>query len=201
MSISADSKIMNIIRRCAPEHRSLPMIGGISDFGKKRFPIGKSEGGFINKVADLYFSPKSFEQSCVLHEMLGVRITKKVVLGTWGAILKKMAEIKGDDDFCGKYFIGENRTLESLAEFEKETRFNETAHIIPALCNAFSFLLLSSIGGDNLGIFFGTLGLLNFSLIVLQRYNRARIYNTINESNRIYAEKYKAKHKIRHGNK
>ena len=39
--------------------------------------------GFIEKVTDLYFRPKSFERSGKIYEAIGIRSVKRLIVESW----------------------------------------------------------------------------------------------------------------------
>jgi hypothetical protein len=103
-----------------------------------------------------YFRPKPFENSR-LYEALGVRLAKKAVT----YIFKN----KGKAD---NYYIGKERSLEALIKYEKETRFNEKVHLFSTAC-----CIIGNLWPLNIA---------NLYLIMIQRYNRARIVNTLKDA-------------------
>lgn len=143
--------------------------------------------GTFERATDRYFKPKSFERSGRLYEALGVRYAKKIVMGTFG----KARKIAGDGERTSNYFIGQgfNRNLRSLKKFELYTRVNETIHAPQIIWNSYN--LGKNIVEGNYGaaaIYAGIL-LVNTYMTMLQRYNRARIYNTIDEAKEKLEEK------------
>ncbi|VVB75054.1 Uncharacterised protein [Candidatus Tiddalikarchaeum anstoanum] len=100
-----------------------------------------------------YFRPKSFEFS-KFYEYLGVGIFKKLVT------FFKNPSGEGDN-----YFISKERSVDSLINFEKKTRNNETIH---AYAMAVS-------------VCWPVVSVINAYLVMLQRYNRARIVKTLQE--------------------
>lgn len=122
------------------------------------------------RITDIYFKPKSFERSCRVYRWLGVPYFKKILMGTIGKLRKK-----GEPN---TYRIGKDRSIDSLLDFETATRLNETAHaIIAPFCAYFSYLDFAT--DPEKGIAFAIGAVLNFYIVMLQRYNRARIYNTL----------------------
>lgn len=128
------------------------------------------------KITDIYFKPKSFERSSNVYEWLGVKYFKKALMGTIGRIFRSG---KKHADFNSNYFIWPDRSNKSLIRFERKTRFNELWHVpwIPfcTYCAVDSF----AQGKKGEGIFYVVTMLINTYAAMLQRYNRARIYNTI----------------------
>lgn len=130
----------------------LPIIQGINYNLKHKGLEAKVFNALDELESHKYFKPKGFENSKI-YEYLGVRIAKKIVtkLGKKG---------KGDN-----YFIDSNRDVDSLINYEKLTRFNEKVHLFSSACLAFNELWPINVA--------------NFYLIMIQRYNRARITNTL----------------------
>lgn len=128
------------------------------------------------RITDIYFKPKSFERSGRMYEWLGVRYFKKALMGTVGRLLKGMKKHSQDDS---NYFIGPDRNNYSLMRFEKQTRYNEGWHTpwVP-YCAYYSADHFAQ-GRNGMGIFMAIAGLINAYASMLQRYNRARIYNTL----------------------
>ncbi|MBI4448178.1 hypothetical protein HY643_04300 [Candidatus Woesearchaeota archaeon] len=139
-----------------------------------------NDKGLFQKITEWYFEPKSFEKSGKLYEYLGIKYFKKLVMGTTG----KLRKMLGDGKEPSNYFIGEKRNSESLKQFEKGSRLNERIH--GPLTLFFLPLLAYSLGEDHYGtaIFNGLNILLNGYLTMLQRYNRARVYNVLERRNK-----------------
>ncbi len=128
------------------------------------------------RIADIYFKPKSFERSCKLYERLGVKYFKKFLMGTYGWLLKFG---KKHSVYNSTYFIGPDRSNKSLMRFEKYSRFNECVH--SPLMALFTYKVLDDLGNGNHNAAISDVFwlALNAYCTFLQRYNRARIYNTI----------------------
>lgn len=155
--------------------QELPVIGGVSDL--EGGLDSETDKSFIEKSTDWYFAPKSFERSGKLYEALGVRPFKKLVMGTFG----KLHKILGADKTGSNYFIGQDRSKRGLKKFEAETRFNEFVHApFTAYCG---YKLAEDLGNNNYsGAIVDGIGLLiNGYCTMLQRYNRARVYNTLDK--------------------
>jgi len=131
----------------------------------------ESDKSSIERYTDWYFAPKSFERSGRLYESLGVKPFKKLVMGTVGRPLKR--------DQASNYFIGRPLNNRAMKRYELMTRLNETIH---APFTAFAIYIISEwIEKGNYGdVIFGAIPfLINGYSTMLQRYNRARIYETI----------------------
>jgi hypothetical protein len=134
--------------------------------------LGEPRLGFLQYRAwDFWFAPKRFE-SPHLYERLGVLWIKRYVP-------------TGGDYFRTKYgvrVIDIKSTIESLLKFEERTRLYEAIHL-----GAFLAFLLFSIwqlvSGRTNGIGFViacvVYVLLILSPVLLQRYNRIRVYKAI----------------------
>ena len=77
------------------------------------------------------------------------------------------------------YFIGEERDVEHIKEYEHAARMNEVMHASLAIfCTNMTATEFRS--GDYKETFLGVLSvLLNVYCAMLQRYNRARVYNAL----------------------
>ena len=128
----------------------------------------------LRKITDVYFKPKPFEKSGKLYEALGVKYVQKVVMATAGRRARK----KLLDGKPSPFLIGKILDLESLETFERRTRFNEFMHA-PVLLYFF-FELVTDFSRDPYEYFFILVfALLNAPLVMLQRYNRARVEKVI----------------------
>ncbi|MFH1637793.1 MAG: hypothetical protein ABIB71_05195 [Candidatus Woesearchaeota archaeon] len=156
-----------------------PKIKGIMAPTKEElstFNYKQGQKGIIAKIFDLYFRPKPFERSCKIYTWLGVRHFKNFVMATVGAIFRVMGANKG----TGNYFIGQQeRSINTLKKFDYWTRFNETIHSSVLPFSAYGTVSALENGNYTNAAVNGFLFLLNASLVMVQRYNRARVYNTI----------------------
>ena len=134
--------------------------------------LGEPRLGLLQHRAwDFWFAPKRFE-SPQLYEGLGVLWIKRYVP-------------TGGDYFRKKYgvrVIDIKSTIESLLKFEQRTRFYEAIHLGAFL----AFLLLSiwqlvsgRTNGSGFVIACVVYVLLILSPVLLQRYNRLRVYEAI----------------------
>lgn len=133
-------------------------------------------------VADLWFDPKSFESE-EIYERVGIKLFKKY-LPTGDLASKVIWELN-----CQSNFIA-GSSEEDLKNHEKFTRIYEGAHLI-------LFLVMTAAIGEKLSD-----GYLNYSLfgigintivnaypILLQRYNRLRLYKAIKKAQMREAKK------------
>jgi hypothetical protein len=134
--------------------------------------LGEPRLGLLQQRAwDVWFAPKRFE-SPHLYERLGVLWIKRYVP-------------TGGDYFRKKYgvrIVDINGTIESLLKFEERTRLYEAIHVLVFL----AFLLYSIwqlVAGRTNGMGFvitcAVYVLLILSPVLLQRYNRIRVYKAI----------------------
>lgn len=136
--------------------------------------------GFVDKITDFYFRPKSFERSGKLYEMLGVRYFKKLCAETFRKLVKKV----DDSDKIGvpNNYLLWDFSEKGLRAFDNQTRKNEAIHAIPTV--AFTIPTVSSISQGSYGmavLYVGLTFALGIYPILTQRYNRARICNTIDK--------------------
>lgn len=160
-----------------------PIISGIEEPSELEVTLYKEkerEKGIIGKITEVYFRPKSFEKSCRLYDILGVRLFKKLVMGTFGNLLKLMGGHRKGGSFS--YFVSQtDRNLKELKRFESGTRFNELVHTPLMYSLGYSALEDFSKGNFEGGLFCVSVAVINAYCVMLQRYNRARVYNTIEE--------------------
>jgi hypothetical protein len=131
----------------------LGKIGGIEYSAKD---VRCARNALDEIYSHYYFRPKPFENS-KLYEFLGVRLAKKAVT----YIFKNKGR-------ANNYYIGKERNLEALIKYEKEARFNEKVHLFSAAC-----CIIGNLWPINIA---------NIYLIMIQRYNRARIVNTLKDA-------------------
>jgi len=131
----------------------------------------------FRRLLDIYFKPKSFEKFGRLYEAFGIRYFKEFAMVTIGSLYS----LFGLKKHTTNYHIGqnENRNLEGLANFEYMTRFNEALHgSLTIMCGNELVQNISS-GNTLMVVGHGICTLGNLYCVMLQRYNRARIYNTM----------------------
>ena len=129
------------------------------------------------KIKDVYFEPKGFEkwENGRIYEWVGTRKIKTYLI--------RDREIEEGNRLRNNYFL-QNRSVEGLEDFIKETRFNEGTHLSQAI------IFISSISGIYVLFGFGIaqtavampsiLGAMaSLHPIMIQRYNRTRIDNII----------------------
>lgn len=126
----------------------------------------------MKAALDYYFRPKFFERDGKLYEKMGVKLFRKIA--PWGDymtnIIRKIKPnyrpIKGGE--------------QSAKNWEKFTRISEGGHVVLFATElGFTIYALLEINYAVGGIFGGITGVTNAYTIMLQRYNRARIYNIL----------------------
>ncbi|MFC1698067.1 hypothetical protein ACFL1H_07015 [Nanoarchaeota archaeon] len=152
-----------------------PIIKGVEPITEEqRQEHLESQNTLYHKIQELYFGPKFFERG-KFYEYLGVKPIKKLFMYP-GTKLHTYLTKK----FCNKklttnYILSDERDLESLKEFNSGTKFNEIIHG-GWLYYFGTATLLGKCELSNEMIFFHVL---NTAILMVQRYNRARVYNTI----------------------
>ncbi len=145
-----------------------------TDVSLEKKSIWQKAGSVAKYVLDLYFKPKSFEKSGRVYEALGVRRFKKFMFNGdyMNALLRK---------------ANPNHKLikdkSSARSWEMFTRIYESVHV------GIGSLMLSRIidrlaDGDYEGAAINTAinTVINVYPIMLQRYNRARIYKVLDRT-------------------
>jgi len=126
----------------------------------------------VKSGLEYYFRPKFFERSGKLYEKLGVKVYKKFV-PTNGDYVNKLIKKSSP-----KYrFIYNKNNLEI---FGKWTKIMEGSHT--AIGSGLLYFTIDALSkGDYkfAGIFAGINAVTNVYPIMLQRYNRARVYNIL----------------------
>jgi hypothetical protein len=118
----------------------------------------------VNEINNhAYFRPKDFERG-TFYEFLGVKCFKNL-------ITKLMPNNKAGPN---NYYIGNERTIDDLLNFEKYTRFNEKVHLLGSV-----FSLTGLLCNNYFSVISGLFFVLNLYCCLIQRYNRARVLNTL----------------------
>lgn len=76
------------------------------------------------------------------------------------------------EEKCGNYFIGKKISADALKNFEFMTRYNESVHTFMLLVMIWTF-------NKNFWILDSALHIINLYCILIQRYNRTRIYSVL----------------------
>lgn len=178
-----------------------PIIKCINDFTEEEYSAFQDSQDvpltLLESISELYFRPRDFERDGRFYEMLAIPQYRKMVMKLLGRIVMKF-----DSPPPNKYFIGENRSISNLLQFEKITRRSEIYHLMFVI----SFLAVSVLGiysainfdlnnpetkkmlvGSGLWDLFC---IKDFFSLMLQRYTRAKIYNTLDlKEEKILAKK------------
>lgn len=127
----------------------------------------------VKKIADAWFDPKSFEQNPKVYEKLGIRTFKKYI--PTGDLMNRLVWKRlGAEDLV-------KPTLESLKNYEKYTRLYESVHLTALGLGAVTMAAQLSSGQIEGAVFTAGINtLVNVYPILLQRYNRSRLYKVIN---------------------
>ncbi|MBI2547225.1 MAG: hypothetical protein HYW23_02150 [Candidatus Aenigmarchaeota archaeon] len=142
-----------------------------TDVSSEKESIWQKAGDMARYVSDFYFKPKSFERSGKVYEALGVRKFKKIMFNGdyMNALLRK---------YNPNHKLIRNEG--SAKSWEMFTRIYEGIHV------GFGSLMLSGMvdrlaNGDYDGaaIIAAINTVVNIYPIMLQRYNRARIYKVL----------------------
>lgn len=129
----------------------------------------------VKQTTDAWFDPKSFEKNPEVYEKLGVKTFKKYV-PTGGDLVVNFMRRHGGSG------VIDDGSINSLRNYEKFTRIYETIHLV------FFGVVAATIGSqlqagyiETAAFIAGINTLVNVYPIMLQRYNRSRLYNTINK--------------------
>jgi len=132
---------------------------------------------------DAWFRPKSFESER-LYEQLGALILKRYVPTGGDLVMRRLRRDHPDRRWV-------TSSLQSLRLYERRTRLNESIHLVGFI--GFAVLAVSKFASDSLTALGLTVALvLNLILglwpVVLQRYNRLRLYRVINRRSSLAAK-------------
>ena len=131
-------------------------------------------------VFDTWFRPKTFESER-LYERLGALLIKRYVPTGGDLVMQRLRRHHPSRRWV-------TSSLQSLCRYERRTRLNESIHLIGFI--GFTVLGASRFASGSLTAFGLTVALvLNLLLglwpVVLQRYNRLRLYRAINQHSRL----------------
>jgi len=131
----------------------------------------------VAKIADAWFDPKSFEEHTGLYEKLGVKTFKKYMPTGDLFYLSAWKKLTGLDA------VQLNSPL-SLKNMEVFTRVFETIHLVGfAVMSAEMGVFVSHQEVKSTVLASALNMLINVYPIMVQRYNRVRLYRTINQLN------------------
>jgi hypothetical protein len=127
----------------------------------------------VYSLLDLYFRPKPFERGGRLYERMGVLLLKRLVV--WFGPM-----IGARRDRPNGYFLWD-RSAAGIRAFERQTRRSEAVHLIGVVLPVLS--IASRLLGDSsevgVVVVMSVIFVVNTPLVLLQRYNRARIYRLL----------------------
>lgn len=130
----------------------------------------------VKKVTDAWFEPKSFEQNPEVYEKLGVRTFKKWMPTTGDVVHRVFWKRLGMGDFV------KPNSIESLKNYETFTRVYEGIHLSFLAVGAATLAANLQAGNIEAAAFTAGINtLVNVYPILVQRYNRSRLYNAINK--------------------
>lgn len=131
----------------------------------------KSSEPLHRRLLNPYFEPKSFEANGTIYRMAGVHIFKAVLMGGAIGVFKVLSieHVKKR----GGYFLG-GQSLDDLKGMEGRTRIYESMHVAAIL-----FTNLPHVTNTQVLPFMLTAFAVNLYCVLLQRYNRERLYKAI----------------------
>ena len=129
---------------------------------------------------DLWFRPKQFESER-LYERLGALLIKRYVPTGGDLVMGRLRR-----NHPGRRWVTSG--FQSLWKYERKTRLNESIHLIGFV--GFTALAIAKFVSGSLGAFGLTVAMtLNLLLglwpVVLQRYNRLRLYRAMDLCSRL----------------
>lgn len=189
--------------------RNRPIIRGIAEPSEEdvqkqlAFENGKK---FLERLKDLYYTPKSFERDGRLYEWIGIRGFKWLVLNLVGKNVQRLVNLFVRILLPGEpppditrmelltenmktpqlrrmglnYHLGQRRSLDDLGLLDKGSRENEAPHAVGFF--GFGYLVYEFVANQGLtgdSLYLSALYLANAYAMLLQRYNRVRIYNAV----------------------
>ena len=123
----------------------------------------------MTNLTELYFRPKAWEGEGTIYKMLGVLVFKKISTKLFPKTHARTAR-------PNSYYLWQ-KTVAGLRAYEKRTRYSETIHLVGIAVPIIGLI----IGNHELPVqlilwfLFG----LNIYPILLQRYNRIRLYRVL----------------------
>ena len=124
----------------------------------------------VSKATEEYFKPRAWEAK--VYRALGVVHAKRLVLAPW--VLGKSTQRSRWDN----YFIWD-KSSKGLKSFEGATRFNEGIHVVGFLLGMSATSSHFALGNLLLGSGYAVFTLSQLYLVLIQRYNRSRLYSII----------------------
>jgi hypothetical protein len=133
-----------------------------------------------SSVLDFWFRPQRFESER-LYERLGALVLKRYVPTGGDLVMQRLRRHHPDRRWV-------TSSLQSLCQYERRTRLHELIHLIGFVCGTVLVTSKFASGSLTRSWLIGALGLnLIFGLwpVVLQRYNRVRLYRAISAHSRL----------------
>lgn len=133
------------------------------------------------ELLDVYYKPKNWEKSGKIYEAVGVRRVKRY-FPTIEPLIKLVRKKTGSNV---RGFSLERATLIDAKKYEKYTRLYEAIHMVGVIAFVPSVLgiINNLIQSENIDLDFNSsingLSLVNCYAVMIQRYNRARIYRLL----------------------
>lgn len=129
----------------------------------------------LSSLFDWCFRPRGFEESGRVYRFLGIELLGKLVRATAGSFVLLLRPRKE----LYSYFVTNPLVVESVKRTERWSRFNEVVHLcFTGFCIVLA-VRLAQRGLAGGALFMSLFGLLNFGLVLLQRYNRTKLYHML----------------------
>ncbi len=123
----------------------------------------------MTNLTELYFRPKAWEGEGAIYKMLGVLVFKKIATKVFPKSHAKTAR-------PNNYYLWQ-KTVAGLRAYEKRTRYSETIHLVGIIVPIIGLIIGNQELPVQLILWF--LSGLNIYPILLQRYNRIRLYRVL----------------------
>ncbi|MBI1934982.1 hypothetical protein HYS31_00940 [Candidatus Woesearchaeota archaeon] len=130
------------------------------------------------QISDFYFEPKSFEKNGKLYEQLGVKQFKK-------KLIQALDIIHGKENNYYRRRYNEVRSKPTLLSLSGGMRCAELLHLALEFVFAYAALDYADKGDYFYASLSGAAGIVNTYLLILQRYNRFRVYDLIDKMKQI----------------
>ena len=127
----------------------------------------------IGNVAEAYFSPKQFEKDGRIYKLLGVRKFKRYMPTSGDLVINHLRKSSGKGLINGS-------TTKDLHRYERYTRLFEATHLgfgVPLTGLVIDAVLQNRLDAAAIITTMNIAG--NIYPVMVQRYNRARLYRTI----------------------
>lgn len=144
---------------------------------EQEIPSSTTFSSALCKISDAYFKPKPWERSGKIYEYFGSKFTQRIIgKNRLVRFLSEKAPI------VTNYQLG-GYTLKRAITFDRYSRISESIHALGLVLNARH--MFDVVQGDDSFVWqAAALAFWNINLIMLQRYNRARIYKVIDHVDR-----------------